>query len=224
MAWQTGLLAFGLAVAVMPIYSDAAIPSWNGSQPTGLVTSDSYFFGMSPPVYPSPSGNGTGDWATAYKKAKSFVSQLTFDEKISLTAGVSSGTSCVGTVASITRLGFPGMCVQDAGNGVRGEELVSAWPGGISTAASFNKTLANFRGKGMGGEYMKKGVNSMLGPVVGPIGRIVKGGRVWEGFGADPYIAGALAYETIQGVHSAGVATTIKVRSMVNVRAVLMTV
>ena len=51
----------------------------------------------------------------------------------------------------------------------------------------------------------------MLGPVVGPIGRVVTGGRVWEGFGVDPYLAGALAYETVQGTQSVGVGTSTKV-------------
>lgn len=186
--------------------------SWNKTQPNGLVTSDTYFYGMSPPVYPAPDGKGTGDWESAYARATHLVGQLTISEKISLTAGIGSGTSCVGTIASIPRMGFSGMCLQDAGNGVRGEELVSAWSSGISTAASFNKTLAKLRGKGMGGEYKRKGINSMLGPVVGPLGRVVKGGRTWEGFGVDPYSAGVLAYETIQGVQSVGVATTIKVK------------
>jgi len=33
----------------------------------------------------------------------------------------------------------------------------------------------------MGGEFKKKGVNVLLGPVVGPLGRVVTGGRNWEG-------------------------------------------
>lgn len=33
----------------------------------------------------------------------------------------------------------------------------------------------------MGGEFKTKGVNVMLGPVVGPLGRVVEGGRNWEG-------------------------------------------
>lgn len=33
----------------------------------------------------------------------------------------------------------------------------------------------------MGGEYKKKGVQVALGPVVGPLGRVVTGGRNWEG-------------------------------------------
>lgn len=32
-----------------------------------------------------------------------------------------------------------------------------------------------------------------------------KGGRNWEGFGADPFLAGEAAYETILGLQSSGV-------------------
>lgn len=46
---------------------------------------------------------------------------------------------------------------------------------------SWNKTLAYERGWYMGGEFRKKGVQVALGPVVGPLGRIVTGGRNWEG-------------------------------------------
>lgn len=42
----------------------------------------------SPPSYPSPWGQGSGDWASAYQKATSFVSQLTLLEKVNLTTGV----------------------------------------------------------------------------------------------------------------------------------------
>lgn len=34
----------------------------------------------------------------------------------------------------------------------------------------------------MGGEFRKKGVQVALGPVVGPLGRVVTGGRNWEGW------------------------------------------
>ena len=33
----------------------------------------------------------------------------------------------------------------------------------------------------MGDEFRRKGVNVMLGPVIGPLGRVVLGGRNWEG-------------------------------------------
>ena len=46
---------------------------------------------------------------------------------------------------------------------------------------SWNKNLAYQRAHALGGEFRTKGVNVALGPVIGPLGRIAKGGRNWEG-------------------------------------------
>lgn len=46
---------------------------------------------------------------------------------------------------------------------------------------SWNKKLNADIGRAMGAEFKKKGVNVLLGPVVGPLGRIATGGRNWEG-------------------------------------------
>lgn len=54
------------------------------SNSSDVITEDSYFYGLSPPYYPSPNGTGTGSWAEAYSKAKAFVDQLTLEEKASL--------------------------------------------------------------------------------------------------------------------------------------------
>ena len=79
------------------------------------------------------------------------------------------------------------MCLSDAGNGLRNTDFVSSWPSGIHVGASWNKTLAHQRGTGMGSEFRKKGVNVLLGPVVGPIGRVVLSGRNWEGMSTRCY-------------------------------------
>ncbi|OJJ54624.1 hypothetical protein ASPSYDRAFT_81595 [Aspergillus sydowii CBS 593.65] len=175
-----------------------------------IITSDAYFYGESPPVYPSPQGIGAGDWAFAYKKAKAFVAQLSDDEKVNLTAGVSSNTGCSGTIQGIDRLGFPGICMSDAGNGLRGTDYVNAWSSGISVGASWNRDLAKDRAVYMGKEYRKKGVNMILGPVVGPLGRVALGGRNWEGYAADPYLSGILVAESVKGLQSQNVATSLK--------------
>lgn len=52
------------------------------AQSSEVITEDSYFYGQSPPSYPSPNATGTGDWAEAYVKAKALVSQLTTEEKV----------------------------------------------------------------------------------------------------------------------------------------------
>lgn len=124
---------------------------------------------------------GQGTWLEPYRKAQDLVGKMTLGEKISLTSGVSSKTGCVGFIPPISRLNFTGLCLHDAGNGVRSADFVSSWPSGIHVGASWNKKLASERGRGMGGEFKTKGVNVLLGPVVGPVGRVVLGGRNWEG-------------------------------------------
>ncbi|PYH96652.1 putative beta-glucosidase M [Aspergillus ellipticus CBS 707.79] len=181
-----------------------------GAAPTQNITSEVYFYGDSPPVYPSPEGTGTGAWATAYEKAKALVAQLTDEEKVNLTAGTTTTTGCSGVIAAIPRVNFPGLCVSDAGNGLRGTDYVNSWASGIHVGASWNKTLAHERALYMGQEFHRKGVNLLLGPVVGPLGRVAEGGRNWEGFSNDPYLTGALVYETVQGVQESGVGVSTK--------------
>ncbi|GKZ31987.1 hypothetical protein AbraIFM66950_001004 [Aspergillus brasiliensis] len=193
--------------ALLSLLGSLALSS---AAPTQNITSDAYFYGQSPAVYPSPEGTGTGSWAAAYEKAKAFVSQLTDEEKVNLTAGVSSKTGCSGFIAEIPRLNFPGLCVSDASNGLRGTDYVNGWSSGVHVGASWNRTLARDRAKYMGQEFHRKGVNLLLGPVVGPLGRVAEGGRNWEGFSNDPYLTGALVYETVQGVQSSGVGVSTK--------------
>ena len=48
------------------------------------VSSGADSFQTSPPEYPSPWGEGLGDWAQAYAQAQAFVSGLTLTEKVAL--------------------------------------------------------------------------------------------------------------------------------------------
>lgn len=176
----------------------------------GHITDDSYFYGQSEAVYPSPEITGLGAWADSYTRAKAFVGRMTLDEKISLTSGTGVNNGCAGGIVPIPRLNFSGLCLHDAGNGVRETDFVNAWPSGLHVGASWNKELAAKRAAGMGGEFKAKGVNVLLGPVVGPLGRVVVGGRMWEGFSIDPYLSGALAYETVVAAQSMGVITSTK--------------
>ncbi|KAI1737015.1 beta-glucosidase M [Xylaria scruposa] len=190
----------------------------NGQEGEGFVVmDDTYFYGLSEPVYPSPPTNGTGTWADAYTKAVKFVNQLTIEEKASLASGVTSSTGttgtlngCSGNIAAIDRMNFTGLCLTDAGQGVRATDFVSGFPSGIHVGASWNKELARSRAESMGLEFRVKGANIALGPVVGPVGRVVTGGRNWEGFSVDPYLCGALAAQTVEGVQSQGVITSTK--------------
>jgi beta-glucosidase len=62
----------------------------------------------------------------------------------------------------------------------------------------------------MGMEFRLKGINLLLGPTIGPMGRAVTGGRNWESFSTDPYLTGQFAYETVKGIQAVGVITSTK--------------
>jgi len=87
--------------------------------------------------------------------------------------------------------------MEDGPLGVRFADLITAFPAGITTGATFNEQLMLARGQAMGQEFRGKGVNMALSPCVGPLGIILPmiqlptktdgigkfplGGRNWEG-------------------------------------------
>ncbi|PVH69280.1 glycoside hydrolase family 3 protein [Cadophora sp. DSE1049] len=194
------------ALAIATLLFASARPG-NGD----TISSDVYFYGQSPPFYPSPVASGTGDWRAAYQKAQGLVSRMTLEEKVNLTAGTGDTTTgCPGTIGAIQHLGFPGLCLTDAGQGVRSTDLVSGYPSAVHVGASWNNELTRQRGKYLATEFRLKGVNVALGPAIGPLGRIAAGGRNWEVFSNDPYLTGQLAAETVRAMQGVGVITSTK--------------
>ncbi|GIZ40921.1 hypothetical protein CKM354_000424100 [Cercospora kikuchii] len=161
-----------------------------------------YSYGRSPAVYPSPNGQGDGNWTEAYEKARDTVSQMTDAEKNNITIPSSDNRGCTGFTGTVERLGFPGICLNDGPSGFRGESngTSTGFPAQIHIGASWDRNLAYQRAKQLGIEFKAKGVNVFLGPVVGPLGRVVTGGRNWEGFSNDPYLAGQLVDPAIRGL------------------------
>ncbi|KAG5926149.1 hypothetical protein E4U42_003588 [Claviceps africana] len=138
------------------------------------------------------------------------VDQMTLEEKVGLTGGVSLPNGCSGNIAAIPRLGFPGLCLSDGGQGLRATDAVSGFASGISVGASWNKDLTLNRGAAMAGEFKRKGVNMLLGPVVGPAWSVVRGGRNWEAASADAYLSGVMAAQTVRGIQSVNVMASTK--------------
>ncbi|KAK2032465.1 family 3 glycosyl hydrolase [Colletotrichum zoysiae] len=162
----------------------------------------------SPPVYPSPWMDPNADgWAEAYAKAKDFVSQLTLLEKVNLTTGVGwQSDLCVGNVGSIPRLGLRGLCMQDGPVGIRFADYNSVFPSGQTAAATWDRDLIYRRAEAIGYEHRAKGVDVVLAPVAGPIGRAPAAGRNWEGFSSDPYLTGVAMAESVKGIQQHAIA------------------
>ncbi|KAK8087621.1 beta-glucosidase [Apiospora hydei] len=184
----------------------AAVVAVLCSQPTAASNA------QSPLVHPSPSGKGSGLWAGAYEQARALVGSMTLEEKVNITRGFATTDNvCAGNTGTVPRLGWPGMCLHDAGNGVRATDFVSSFPSAIHAGASWDKNLTHQRALYMGMEFKAKGVlNVLLGPNAGPLGRSPLGGRNWEGFSVDPYLSGQLNAETIVGHQEAGVIANLK--------------
>ncbi|KAK3325525.1 glycosyl hydrolase family 3 N terminal domain-containing protein [Apodospora peruviana] len=193
-----GLLT--LAVFDSVCYANAVLP--RDAVPDGYVAA---------PYYPTPHGGWLASWTDSYAKAEALVAKMTLAEKTNITGGVGIYMGpCVGNTGSALRLGFPQMCLQDSALGVASTDNVTAFPAGITTGATWDKSLMYARGVALGQEFRGKGAHVYLGPTVGPLGRKPLGGRNWEGFGSDPVLQAVAAAETIKGVQQQGVIATIK--------------
>ncbi|KAF2146981.1 glycoside hydrolase family 3 protein [Aplosporella prunicola CBS 121167] len=174
---------------------------------------DHSLFTNSPPVYPSPNmtgveASGLSGWEAAMQKAEAFTNNLTLEEKAVMLTGAPG--PCVGNIAPIPRVGFKGLCLQDGPLAVRQADYASAFPAGLSAAASWDRDLIHLRGKYIAEEFKGKGSQVFLGPVAGPLGRSGYNGRNWEGFSPDPYLTGVAMEESILGVQSVGVQANAK--------------
>ena len=136
------------------------------------------------------------------------VARLTLDEKAALTAGRD--------MWSTTPVpGIPAWRCTDGPNGARGTYLGPAgsralcMPCGSALAASWNPELVQEAGAALGQETRARGARVLLGPTVN-IQRSPLGGRTFECFSEDPFLAGTLAVAYVRGAQAQGVITTVK--------------
>ncbi len=188
-----------------PKPQDANPPGNFPTAPDGLA--------FSPPFYPTPQANGSkGKWGAAIAKAKKTVAGLSTEDKVKLTTGTGwASDRCVGNISpNISGIpGWKGLCLEDSPLGVRFADLVTVFPSGLTTAATWSSKMTFDRGVAMGEEFKAKGVNLQLGPGMN-MHRSPAAGRNWEMAGADPYQVGESAYQTTLGIQSAGVQAVAK--------------
>lgn len=151
------------------------------------------------------------------KYAKQLLEKLTLEEKI----GMIHGAQLFQT-AGVDRLGILPLKMSDGPMGVRQEFFPSEWkaagnqddfvtylPCNSAVAATWNRKIAYAVGSVLGEEARGRGKDIILGPGVN-IKRSPLCGRNFEYFSEDPYLAGELAADYIQGVQSWDVAACVK--------------
>ena len=130
------------------------------------------------------------------------LSKMTLQEKIDQLGGIGFETK------TNKRLNIPPIKMTDGPAGVRWGKA-TAFPSPIALAASWDRDLLNRVGKAIAEEVKAKGRNSILGPCVN-IQRIPVGGRNFESYGEDPYLASQMAVSYIKGVQSENVIACVK--------------
>ena len=145
---------------------------------------------------------------------QTIIEQMTLEEKAALSIGASAWST-----TPIERLGVPEMIVSDGPHGVRRVPNVhevaatslpaTCFPTASCLAATWDVNLIRQMGEALAEECIALDVDVLLGPGAN-MKRSPLGGRNFEYFSEDPYLAGEMASNMINGVQSKGVGTSLK--------------
>jgi beta-glucosidase len=145
---------------------------------------------------------------------QAIISQMNLEEKAALCTGASAWTT-----TRVERLSIPEMIVSDGPHGVRrvpdvqsmGMKSLPAtcFPTASCTASTWDVELVMQMGIALAEECIALNVDVLLGPGIN-MKRSPLGGRNFEYFSEDPYLAGEMAASFINGVQSKGVGTSLK--------------
>jgi len=151
---------------------------------------------------------------TPEQRARDIVSRMTLEEKIQEIHGVTRTRTEARMVAGIPRLGIPPLRITNGpagiGNGGPGHEgRATALPAPVALAASWDPEMARLYGKVEGVEARALANDLLEAPDIN-IARLPGGGRTFEAFGEDPYLAGRLSVANIEGIQAEHVIANLK--------------
>jgi beta-glucosidase len=145
---------------------------------------------------------------------QSIIASMTLEEKAALCTGASAWST-----TPVERLGVPEMIVSDGPHGIRRVPDIhsmtlhslpaTCFPTASCSASTWDIELMGQLGAALAEEAIALHVDVLLGPGVN-MKRSPLGGRNFEYFSEDPYLAGELAVNFINGVQSKGVGTSLK--------------
>src|SRR3989440_8256105 len=152
---------------------------------------------------------------TPEQRAAALVAQMTLDEKISQMHTTGKGAGGIARlVPGIPRLGIPDLRISNGPAGVGtgsvpDQPSATALPAPVALAATFDTDLAHQYGLVEGTETLDVGHNLLEAPDVNIV-RVPQGGRAFENYGEDPYLAGQLATANIKGIQRPGLMAEVK--------------
>jgi beta-glucosidase len=149
----------------------------------------------------------------ATERAKRLVARMTLDEKITQLHGIQDAGH-YRMVPGLPRLGIPALFVTNgpAGVGPGGagsQKPATSLPAPIALAATWNPETSRLYGQLAAEETRATGSNLLESPDIN-IARVPQGGRVFESYGEDPFLAARMAVAQIEGIQSTGVIANVK--------------
>jgi hypothetical protein len=158
------------------------------------VWNDGHCVAPAPPPPPIPVSKRT--WLNPADppalRAQRLLQVMTVEEKLHMWAGNGTMFPYVGAVTAIPRLGVPPLHLNDGPQGFRGQGnskpgrplldqtgTTTAFPSGLTIAATWDVEAARMWGEAMGEEFRDKGSNVQLGPGL-CVSRLPNNGRNFE--------------------------------------------
>lgn len=145
------------------------------------------------------------------RTVKQLLQKLNIKEKISLLSGQDNWHSF-----SLQEQGISRITVTDGPHGVRCEKNkgrpfspATAFPPGVALASSWDRDLLFRVGQALADETLAVDCDILLGPCVNIV-RHPLGGRNFESYSEDPFLAGEIGKSWIKGVQSKEVGTSLK--------------
>ncbi|EMD62022.1 glycoside hydrolase family 3 protein [Bipolaris sorokiniana ND90Pr] len=142
-------------------------------------------------------------------KVETILQSLTLEEKITLLAGKDFWET-----VPIPEKGVPAIKTSDGPNGARGGVFTggtraACFPAAVCTAATWDPANGKRIGHALAEEIKTKSARVLLAPTMCNH-RHPLGGRNFESFSEDPYLAGKMAANVVNGLQEKGIAATIK--------------
>ncbi len=136
------------------------------------------------------------------ERVNDLLTRMTLEEKIDQLSGTGFDTK------ENKRLGIPVLSMADGPVGVRHGQA-TAFPAAVGIAAAWNTELTKKIAAVIAKETKSKGRNYLLGPCVN-IHRHPLGGRNFESYGEDPFLAARMAVAFVKGIQDQGILASIK--------------
>ena len=136
------------------------------------------------------------------QRVEDLLARMTLEEKIDQLSGLGFDTK------ENKRLGIPVLSMSDGPVGLRYGKA-TAFPAGVGIAAAWNPKLTEKIASVIAKEARSKGRNYLLGPCVNIL-RHPLGGRNFESYGEDPFLAARMAVAFVKGIQGQNVLASIK--------------